>query len=303
MLFTENSVGGSDFDRFDLGLRIKIAAGDDIFLRTPSLSFSYDKSGDFTIAGQNVKAHMFTYDIDHADFLLKVSTADGNVGINGGVTYYDGVNFEVVEISVLSGVFGLGEDVLYVGVTGSGQLVEDWGDVSGSVGASMLFGRINQSSATVLATDYPDLVERLPLEAAMTGVYMRALGDFPIIQDGCLLSLNVGGEIEIWYFTGEETAYGGSLRGFAYGEALCVISARGDVTLTFSHDVEDAQVFKGEGWVAGGIGLDCDPGTWGPTWSGRWWGDSWCWQAGMAADLRWRSGGDGWSYLTDADYE
>ena len=303
VLFTENSVGGSDFDRFDLALRIKIAEGDDIFLRTPSLSLSYDKSGDFTIAGQNVEAHMFTYDIDAADFLLTVSTGEENVGINGGVTYYDGVNFEVVEISVLSGVFGLGEDVLYVGVTGSGQLVEDWGDESGSVGASMLFGRINQSSATVLAADYPDLIERLPLEDAMTGVYMRALGDFPIIQDGCLLSLNVGGEIEIWYFTGEETAYGGSLRGFAYGEALCVISGRGDVTLTFSHEGEDAQKFEGEGWLAGGIGWDCDPGTWGPTWNGRWWGDSWCWQAGMAADLRWRSGGDGWSYSTDADYE
>ena len=301
VLFTENSVGGSDFDRFDLGLRIKIAEGDDIFLRTSSLSLSYDKSGDFTIAGQNVKAHMFTYDIDRADFLLHVSTGGGNVGIEGGLTYYDGFNFEVVEISVLSGVFGLGKDVLYVGVTGSGQLVDEMGG-GGSVGASILFGTINESSAIVLADDYPDLIERLPLDDAMTGVYMMALGDIPIVQDGCFLSLNVGGEIEIWYFTGEETAYGGSIRGFAYGEALCVISGRGDVNLIFSHEGEDAQIFEGEGWLSGGLG-SCSPGSWGPTWNGRWWDDSWCYQGGMQADLRWQSGGDGWSYSTDADWE
>ena len=77
------------------------------------------------------------------------------------------------------------------------------------------------------------------------------------------------------------------------------------MTLSFNkttHNDQPAQVFQGDAWVCGGIGFDCDPGTWGPTWSGRWWGDSWCWQAGAAAEVIWQSW-DGWDYSLDADYE
>jgi hypothetical protein len=305
VLFTENIGGpGSDFDRFDLALRTKIADGEDVFLKTPRLSFSYDKSGDFTIAGKDVQAHMFEYDIERADFTLTISTAQNNIGINGGVTYYDGLEFEVVNLHVVSGVFGIGQDVLYVGLMGEGELTEE---IGGQVGAAILIGRINQSSATVLTNHgFADLVERVPLEDALTGVYVRALGTIPIINDGCMLSLYVGGEVEIWYFTGEEDVYGGSIRGFAYGDALCVISARGDVTLSFykteTPNGQPAHVFEGDAWVCGGIGFDCDPGTWGPNWSGRWWGDSWCWQAGAAADVIWQSW-NGWDYSLSADYE
>ena len=305
VLFSENIGGpGSDFDRFDLALRTKIADEEDVFLKTPRLSFSYDKSGDFTIAGKEVSAHMFEYDIDRADFTLTISTAQNNVGINGGVTYYDGLEFEVVNLHVVSGVFGVGQDVLYIGLMGDGVLTEE---IGGEVGAAILIGRINQSSATVLTNHgFADLVDRVPLEDALTGVYVRALGTIPIVNDGCMLSLYAGGEVEIWYFTGEpEDVYGGSIRGFAYGRALCVISARGDVTLSFNktiHNDQPAQVFQGDAWVCGGIGFDCDPGTWGPTWSGRWWGDSWCWQAGAAAEVIWQSW-DGWDYSLDADYE
>jgi hypothetical protein len=306
VLFSDNIGGpGSDFDRFDLALRMKIADDEDVFLKTSNLSFSYVKSGDFTIAGKDVQAHMFEYDIERADFTLTISTAQNNIGINGGVTYYDGLEFEIVNLHVVSGVFGIGQDVLYVGLMGEGELTEELG---GQVGASILIGRINQSSETVLINHgFADLVERVPLEDALTGVYVRALGTIPIVNDGCMLSLYVGGEVEIWYFTSEaDDVYGGSIRGFAYGDALCVISARGDVTLSFykieTPDGQPAHRFEGDAWVCGGIGFDCDPGTWGPNWSGRWWGDSWCWQAGAAAEVIWQSG-DGWDYTLSADYE
>jgi len=306
VLFSDNIGGpGNDFDRFDLALRMKIADCEDVFLKTSNLSFSYDKSGDFTIAGTGVQAHMFEYDIENADFTLTISTAQNNIGINGGVTYYDGLEFEVVNLHVVSGVFGIGQDVLYVGLMGEGELTEELG---GQVGASILIGRINQSSETVLINHgFADLVERVPLDDALTGVYVRALGTIPIVNDGCMLSLYVGGEVEIWYFTGNpDDVYGGSIRGFAYGDALCVISARGDVTLSFykteTPNGQPAHVFEGDAWVCGGIGFDCDPGTWGPNWSGRWWGDSWCWQAGAAAEVIWQSW-DGWDYSLSADYE
>jgi len=305
VLFSDNIGGpGNDFDRFDLALRMKIADCEDVFLKTSNLSFSYDKSGDFTIAGTGVQAHMFEYDIENADFTLTISTAQNNIGINGGVTYYDGLEFEVVNLHVVSGVFGIGQDVLYIGLMGDGVLTEE---IGGEVGAAILIGRINQSSAAVLTDHgFEDLVQRVPLGDDLTGVYVRALGTIPIVNDGCMLSLYAGGEVEIWYFTGEpEDVYGGSIRGFAYGDALCVISARGDVTLSFyktTHNVQPAHIFEVDAWVCGGIGFDCDPGTWGPNWSGRWWGDSWCWQAGAAAEVIWQSW-DGWGYSLDADYE
>ena len=189
---------------------------------------------------------------------------------------------------------------------GNGRIEE----FSAAVGASLLLGRINSDSEDVLKNNgFEQLVEKISLDnGGMTGVYARALGEIPIINGGCWLRLSVGGEVEVWYFTGSESAYGGSLRGYAHGKALCVISARGDVTLTMYKNVvdgQDALKFEGEGWICGGIGW-CSPGSWGPTWEGRWWGDSWCWQAGAVAEIIWQSQAyqdSGWSYSLDADYE
>jgi hypothetical protein len=183
---------------------------------------------------------------------------------------------------------------------------------SADVGAGLLLGRINDSSLLVLKEQgFDELVGKFPDVGndPMTGIYVRGLGEVPIISDGCALSLDVGAEVEVWFFTGTQSAYGGSLRGYAYGKALCVISARGDVTLTLSKkgtemvgDVEkDIWEFNGDGWVCGGAGW-CSPSTWGKEWSGRWWDDGWCAQAGAAAEIGWRTG-EGWSYSLDADYE
>ena len=321
--FTDNGDNpGGDFERFDLALRTKIAEagegpggwkdGGEIFLETPHLSFSYNKSGAFTIDGNYVKAHMFTYDIEHVDFELMITTAPGNKDIQGGVTYYDGFELEAITLDTVAGVFGFGESVLYAGLMGDGE-IEEFG---AAVGASLLFGRINSASKEILEDNgFEQLVEKISSDnGGMTGVYARALGEIPIVQDGCWLKLSVGGEVEVWYFTGDgQSAYGGSLRGYAHGEALCVVSARGDVSLTMNKkqiNGQDALKFEGEGWIAGGLTIwpgSCSPGSWGATWKGRWWNDSWCWQAGAAAEIIWKSKAyqptNGWSYSLDADYE
>ncbi len=320
--FTDNGDNpGGDFERFDLALRTKIAEagegpggwkdGGEIFLETPHLSFSYNKSGAFTIDGEYVKAHMFTYDIEHVDFELMITTAPGNKDIQGGLTYYDGFELEAITLGKIAGVFGFGESVLYAGLMGDGTL-EEFG---AAVGASLLFGRINSASKEILEDNgFEQLVEKISLDnGGMTGVYARALGEIPIVQDGCWLKLSVGGEVEVWYFTGGSgSAYGGSLRGYAHGEALCVVSARGDVTFAMYKkqiNGQDALKFEGEGWIAGGLTIwpgSCEPGDWGSTWKGRWWGDDLCWQAGAAAEIIWKSKeyeDKGWSYSLDADYE
>ena len=112
-------------------------------------------------------------------------------------------------------------------------------------------------------------------------------GDYSCIQ---VLDVSTGDQAAIWH-------------GHIPPDEL---AARGDVTLSFykteTPNGQPAHRFEGDAWVCGGIGFDCDPGTWGPNWSGRWWGDSWCWQAGAAADVIWQSW-DGWDYSLSADYE
>ena len=126
------------------------------------------------------------------------------------------------------------------------------------------------------------------------------MGTVPLVSNGCALTIQAGAEVEIWYFVPE--VYGGSLRGFVTGKALCIASARGDVSLQLSKQ-GDIFEFDGQGWLCGGTGLDCDPGDWGPSWEGRWWNDDWCWQFGATADLNWSSDHGNWTYNLDADYE
>jgi hypothetical protein len=304
VFFQENNLGNPEFNKFELKQRLRIASADEVFIETKSLGFLYDQSGDFTISGEGIYANMFGYEIQDADILLTISTAPGNFALQGGVTYNDGLQFEALELETVSGLFGAGEQLLYIGISGDGSI-----NLSGDpakIGASLLVGKINQSSVPALNNlGFEELVQRIDLSEPKVGAYVRALGTVPIIGDGCALSLKVGGELEFWYFAGDTDDYGGSLRGFAYGKALCVISARGDVTLEYRQvsNPEVGQVFEGEGWVAGGTGFDCDPGDWGPNWSGRWWDDDWCWQAGAAATIRWASWEDSWQYSLDADYE
>jgi len=53
---------------------------------------------------------------------------------------------------------------------------------------------------------------------------------------------------------------GGKVRGFVTGEALCMLSVRGDVTLTGSRR-NNVFRLQGDFWVGGGIGF-CDPMSW-----------------------------------------
>jgi hypothetical protein len=136
----------------------------------------------------------------------------------------------------------------------------------------------------------------------LSGGYVRVYGDFPIFEKGCMLRVNVGGEIAVWYFAEEEVesaAYGGRLRGYVYGKVLCVVSARGDLTLELSRPGHsDGYKFVGQFWVAGGIGF-CDPGSW-KSWESRWWGDGWCWTCGAMVSVDYN---DTTAYTWHWDYD
>ena len=55
-------------------------------------------------------------------------------------------------------------------------------------------------------------------------------------------------------------AFGGKVRGWITGEALCFVSVRGDMTL-FGGLVNNRFKTQGNFWLGGGIGF-CDPGSW-----------------------------------------
>jgi len=62
-----------------------------------------------------------------------------------------------------------------------------------------------------------------------TGVYVFGQGTFPIYSFNCLLRVNVGAEVSV--FAGSHR--GGRIGGSASGEALCLVSAKGDASLAF----------------------------------------------------------------------
>jgi len=81
------------------------------------------------------------------------------------------------------------------------------------------------------------------------GAYLAVSGDFSIIESGCALEVDIGGELRVWYFTGETDVFGGSLSGSASGEVACIMSVRGKLS------VEVERLPEGEGARVSGFVL------------------------------------------------
>ncbi|NOZ71366.1 MAG: hypothetical protein GXP38_05540, partial [Chloroflexi bacterium] len=161
---------------------------------------------------------------------------------------------------------------------------------------------------------FSELLETLgmtgvPQHTTLIGGYLRFYGDVPIYNYGCLFNVHVGGKLALWYFADTNPehsgadAWGGQLGGYVTGQLLCVVSARGDLTLTlYQRPDRDNISMTGQFWVAGGIGF-CDPGSW-DTWDNRWWDDSWCWTCGAMVEANYNVDVPGdWAWSYDADYE
>jgi hypothetical protein len=217
-------------------------------------------------------------------------------GIDGALVLYD-LGFDPVTIDRLAGVVGVGVDRCYLG----GQIDAKFHSIS--VGGGFLVGQIDPNSPTLVTAGFGDLVGNLgdTGQSSLTGAYLRVYGSYPVIDVGCIFEIGVGGDISAWYFysSGDEHVYGGKLRGYVYGSALCLFSAKGDISLTLAKPAGQSHTFKGKMWVAGGFGF-CDPETW-DTWEGKWWGDGWCYTCGALVDLDYRNGD--WDYGYDMECE
>ena len=312
---------------------MEIGAKNDQLLHADWLSLQYDRDGIYAIRGDGVTSKITgDYDII-ADFDLHIYTADKNERVEGGVIIHD-IELSDIEFRDLGLVFGAGNyegsGLFYFGAMGEAA----WDGYA--LGGAILAGTVYPDSEVLRWAGFGAALDKLQSEsqvadtAIFVGVYLAVNGDFPIYNEDCLLNVTAGGEIRFWYFqpsNESDPIYGGQLQGSVYGEFACVLSARGDLSLTLekvnagNHSSppsgwanmtrqcpaggDGCSSFAGIFWVAMGVGVDCDPGTW-DSWDTRWWGDSWCYTVGAAFGLTYinpTADSSKWDYDYDFDWE
>jgi hypothetical protein len=230
------------------------------------------------------------------DLQLQIEAANPqDPGIQGGLVLYD-LGFDPVTIDRFAGTVGIGDTYCYVGAQIDAKFQ------GFAVGGGFLVGEIKPASSVLRTAGFGDLLDKLgdSGQSSMTGAYLRVYGTYPVIDIGCIFEIGVGGDVSAWYFhsPSDGHVYGGKLRGYVYGSALCLFSAKGDISLTLAKPAGQSHTFEGEMWVAGGFGF-CDPETW-HTWEGKWWGDGWCYTCGALVGLEYRGG---WDYWYDMECE
>ncbi len=266
------------------------------------ITVSVERHGDFMLVGKNVQSSKFNDKLDSFDATLIVNATKPQ--FEGGLTLY-GLESGGVKIDNGSAVMGIGKDMNYLGMSFDGSFGAGNGEIL--VGGDLLAGHVNPDSA-VLQNNFADALAEIEadlqgeLVGDMTGFYLRVYaGQIPIIGNGCLLSLQADAEIAVWYWqlAGPSENFGGILSPAVYGRVLCAVDVRGDLFLRYQQ-VDGAQNFTGEGYVAGGVG-SCNPSSWGD-WPDRWWGDGGCMQAGAGLSVTYADGA-GWDVSYNADYE
>lgn len=86
-----------------------------------------------------------------------------------------------------------------------------------------------------------------------TGAYVYGEGTFPLVDFGCVFNVSAGAGVGIFYFL-EGPTYGGRMNAHVAGEALCILSVRGDLDLVGLKRGSDYS-FSGRGGVKGKVGV------------------------------------------------
>lgn len=90
--------------------------------------------------------------------------------------------------------------------------------------------------------------------APFTGGYIAGGGHIPIFGSSCLFKISAGIGAGIWYFDSATPVFGGNLHASVGGEALCLVSIRGDIDLSGSK-VGNHFNFRGTGTLRGKAGI------------------------------------------------
>ena len=278
--------------------------GTDTLLHVDRVSLNLNSDGEIIILANNIRSDLLSNNV-YFDVQLVIGTASGSRRIEGGIKVYN-VSLASVEFQNIGVVFGIGEynytQIGYFGFNGTGKFK--------NVGASVQFlvGTLPTNSAVLIA-QYPTLMAKLAADKGSTaiysGLYISVAISVPIYNNGCTLEVIATGEIRGWYFkqiapsVGTES-WGGYLSARVSAEVACLVSAAGQLSLEISSNGA-IMTFNGQAWIAGGVG-DCEPQTW-ISWGGRWWGDSWCAQAGAMVNVKYVDQPEAWTVTYDLDVE
>ncbi|MFM2031968.1 MAG: hypothetical protein RLZZ297_733, partial [Chloroflexota bacterium] len=275
----------------------------DKLLHVERVSLNLTKDGEINFLATHIQSSVISNEV-YFDVQLVVGTASGNQRVEGGIKVYN-ITLASVKFSNIGVVFGIGlynsTRVGYFGFTGAGTFK--------NVGASaqFLIGTLPSTSA-VLKAQYPSLMAKLAADrgsaTVYSGLYISVSISVPIYNNGCTLEVIATGEVRGWYMkaitTASADAYGGYISARLSAEVACLVSAAGQLSLEISQ-VGAVMTFTGQAWVAGGVG-DCEPNSWN-SWGGRWWGDSWCQQAGAVVDVQYVDSPANWTVDYDLAVE
>jgi len=292
------------FERFLLGLQFRWQPDGDKHPRlfAERIGMEINRHGDFILIAKNISSTMVEDFIKRMDVSFRINPILPQ--FEGGFTGYELLSKANPRIDLLTVVVGVGAEVNYIGGEFEGVADTNPGGSKIRLGGSLLVGVIKPNSP-VLQTHFKDLMSKLSEipgsgNQTFTGFYLRAHGQVPVYGVNCLLQVTVGAEVAGWYWAidnGQGDAWGGKLRGYAFGSFICLVSIRGDITLQYWQQTFNNQTvrkFEGVGWVAGGLGF-CDADGW-KSWETRWWDQPFCWTAGAYLQIRYDegTGNDGW---------
>ena len=313
--------------------------GNNPLLDTDWVSMDMNRDGEYVITGENIQIGFMKDLGTGADLHLRILQSDpANERIEGSV-HLRAFETLVLDLNGLDVYFGSGlyenQPIFYVG--GQGEITGLFGISSG---IQAFYGTLNTELTPLRDSGLDFLLDAFTAQdldtgsSGFLGFYGVLYTEFDLDTFGCLMSINARAELRAWYWESPDFPdykVGGTLYGSMYGEVACLLSARGDISLTFELVPTGAHTtppptwpsmtkqcqlalpnyngcYAGAGisWVAIGIGFDCDPHTW-KSWSSRWWGDSWCWTFGAGIGLSFigptQSVGDVWDFDFEIDFE
>ena len=146
----------------------------------------------------------------------------GLIGLGGSLDMVEGtINFEQFEITQFGAAIAFGLLENYVGANCGMRL--DKYEVSGG----LFFGKTCTMAPLELVD--PDVANVLGAPP-FTGGYVYGEGWMPIVNYGCVFNVSAGVGAGMFYFV-EGPTFGAKMLLGASGEALCVVSIKGDITL------------------------------------------------------------------------
>ena len=222
-----------------------------------------------------------TADVIELKFIMSGGTI---MNIGGKIEATGGFDFEAAKVTDPKFAVGIGAVENYIA-----------GSVKAQINNYKLSGGIFLgSSCTMEPLEMIDPeVASLITATQMRGVFLSVSGSFPIYDYGCGFRVAAEGGVAIWYFI-DGPVWGGKIEAGAYGEAACIVSVKGKLTLIGGKD-STGYFFNGNAWVAGGIGF-CSPGSWDTPEEAL--DDSWCLVCVAMIDVTYKNG---WSVDYDVE--